>query len=125
MTPERFNQIVDEVFDRCRSILVDRAEMYARGDRLSNFKRAAEFANTDEVFVLEGMAVKHEVSIHDYIDDLANGVLHTREEWLEKMADTINYLGPLLLALLEDEKRLEVGYLNVRPTVVPYYKERG
>ena len=113
MTPERFNQIVDEVFDRCKATLVDRATMYARGDRLSNFKRAAEFANTASIFALEGMAVKHEVSIHDYIDDLNNDILHTREEWLEKMVDTINYLGPLLLALLEDEHEIAVAGPNV------------
>jgi len=117
VTPERFNQIVDEIFDRCKATLVDRASMYARGDRLSNFKRAAEFANTDAIFALEGMAVKHEVSIHDYIDDIDSDILHTREEWLEKICDTINYLGPLLLALLEDTDSIELAReWPIRPT---------
>jgi hypothetical protein len=102
MTNERFEQIVDEIFDRCRATLVDRAEMYARGDRLSNFKRAGTIRGKSSVESLDGMGLKHITSLFDYIDDLKTGRTHTREEWLEKMCDTINYYGPLLLALLED-----------------------
>jgi len=102
MTSERFNQIVDEVFDRCRATLVDRASMYARGDRLSNFKRAGTIRGKSSIESLDGMGLKHITSLFDYIDDLRTGQTHAREEWLEKMCDMINYYGPLLLALLED-----------------------
>lgn len=104
MTPERFEQIVDEIFDRCRSMLIDRAKIYAHGgDRLSNFKRAANFEEIPPIHALLHMATKQVVSVYDYVDDTAYEVKHTREQWLEKMVDSINYIGPLLLALLEDE----------------------
>jgi len=112
MTNERFEQIVDEVFDRCRATLVDRAKMYARGDRLSNFKRAGTIRGKSSIESLDGMGLKHITSLFDYIDDLKTGRNHIREEWLEKMCDTINYYGPLLLALLEDTNGLTDETIN-------------
>ena len=114
MRPERFEEIVDEVFDKCRSMLIDKAKMYAHGgDRLSNFKRASEFTGLPPAHTLLGFATKQVVSIYDYTDDTAYDIKHTREQWLEKMVDTINYLGPLLLALLEDEREIDFEYPKV------------
>jgi len=119
MTNERFEQIVDEVFNRCGETLFDRAKMYARGDRLSNFKRAGTIRGKSSVESLDGMGLKHVTSLFDYIDDLKTGRTHTRNEWLEKICDTVNYYGPLLLALLEDTTGItdETSYIieNPRP----------
>jgi len=88
--------------------------MYAHGgDRLSNFKRASDFTGLPTAHTLLGFATKQVVSVYDYVDDVAHGKKHTREQWLEKMVDSINYLGPLLLALLEDKKELEIDYPKV------------
>jgi len=102
MTPERFNQIFDEITDKCEKVLVDRGHMYARGgDRLSNFKSAAMLRSSSPIDSLGGLMSKQIVAVYDYINDTDQGVRHTIEEWEEKIYDSINYLI-LLRALIED-----------------------
>jgi len=106
MTPERFSQIFDEVTYKCWTTLGNRSHVYSRNnDKLHNFKRAADFEDLPAEDALIGMMTKHVVSVYDYVDDISEGVFHTREEWLEKIIDLINY-PILLLALLEDEGNL-------------------
>ena len=110
MTPERFNQIVNEQKHLCNEILIDRANMYSKNnDRLWNFKVSGLHQDITPEKALRGMMDKQVVALYDYIDDIdkegANEWFwHSRDQWLEKITDCINYLY-LLRALLEDMGR--------------------
>jgi len=102
MTSDHFEQIVNDQFRKCREILTTKAKEYAREDRLSNFKKAAHLIGCTPEKALWGMAIKHIVSITDFINDHENGFRHSIFEWDEKTSDIINYLL-LLRGILCDE----------------------
>jgi len=101
MTAKQFDRVIEDQFRQCRQLLCQKAGEYARGDRLSNFKKAADLSDCTPVTALWGMAVKHIISIADYVTDYENGSTHTLPGWDEKIHDAINYLL-LLKAVLID-----------------------
>lgn len=100
MTTEEFNKLLDETLEAIRATLGSKAEEYAIGDRLYNFKRAAEMARCTPAQALKGMLLKHLVSIFDLIE----GNLENTEAMVnEKVGDGINYLI-LLKAVLQEAR---------------------
>ena len=101
MTPQEFQKIVESTLKDCKSILVDRAKMYAKeGDRLSNFKRASKLRN--DRFLLQipiDLVQKQIVALLDDIDEKERSHrddevpeqfnMHNIEEWTR---DIINYM---------------------------------
>lgn len=102
MENDKFNEVMEECISSIRTVLSRKAYEYARGDRLSNFKRAAAKLNCTPEKALWGMAVKHDISITDLIDDLDKGKLIDLDLWNEKIGDNINYL--ILLSGLIHER---------------------
>lgn len=100
MQQDRFNEVCDELLDRCREVLQRKNLTYAApGDKLKNFKIGAQLRNTTELKLLWGYLMKHIVSIQMLIDrDEQNIGLY-----LPKIIDSINYLI-LLYAILKEEK---------------------
>lgn len=92
MNYEEFDVIVEERLEKIREILGKKAEEYARGDRLSNFKRAAAAERCTPERALIGMWMKHVISILDMVDDLEMEIVAPAEMWDEKIGDAINYL---------------------------------
>lgn len=104
MTDKEFRRVVGTVTRNIKSTLVTKGSEYARGDRLSNFKRAGELSHSTPEMALRGMLTKHIISIYDMIDDLENGKKLTPNDWWvwnEKIIDSINY-HILLRALLTE-----------------------
>ena len=102
MSPEDFTEVVRRRLIRCEFVLVPKGHEYSRGgDRLHNFKKAAEIEKTTPEKALLGMAMKHIVSIMDMVEDLPT--LPAEETQAEKFTDAINYL--LLLEALIEERR--------------------
>lgn len=102
MTPEKFTEVVRRRLIHCEYVLVPKDHEYSRGgDRLHNFKKAAEIEKCSPEKALLGMAMKHIVSIMDMVEDLP--VLPTEAQQAEKFTDAINYL--LLLEALIEERR--------------------
>ena len=99
MTSERFEKLLDEQLELCRSVLCSKAVEYATEDRLHNFKVAAAVQGNDPKQALAGMMAKHTVSIYDMC---ATGEDYPLILWQEKITDSINYLL-LLNALVRDE----------------------
>lgn len=102
MTHETFNKVVKEQLKLCETMLVGKGEEYAPDkteDRLAHFKKAAVIIEGTSKEALLGMLAKHLVSISDMITD---NKPYTRERWVEKISDSINYLL-LLRALVEEE----------------------
>ena len=105
MTPEEFDKIVDLRLETCRSVLCDKGREYSRnGDRLHYFKEAGKRRGVTPERALDGMSLKHEISIGDIISDAENDppVLPRRGVLGEKITDAINYL--LLLEGILTEK---------------------
>ena len=99
MDSDRFNEIVDDQLLHIKKVLASKGDEYARGDRLSNFKRAATRMGCAPEKALMFFREKHECSILDIIDDLERGCYPSKELIDEKVGDSINYLI-LLKALM-------------------------
>lgn len=103
MTPELFNQILENRLDKTRSVLSSKAKEYAVGaDRLSNFKRAGAMLKQAPEQALIGMWTKHIISILDIVDEIDNGKIPTIEILEEKITDAVSYL--ILLEALMCER---------------------
>lgn len=107
MTTAEFNKILVNRIERIQKVLASKASEYARGDRLSNFKRAAAMMNVTPERALMGMMAKHWVSVMDFIDDLDVDILHGDWEWDEKLGDSINYLVLLEALAMERQSKRE------------------
>jgi hypothetical protein len=92
MDRDTFTQVVNDRFDKCKKMLTEKAELYAHGDRLSNFKKAANLSGCTPVYAAWGMAVKHVIALSDYIAELEDAKLYPEDQWDEKITDIINYL---------------------------------
>lgn len=102
MNSERFNLILERRFELIKSVLGAKAAEYVRGDdRLYNFNRAAVIQDISPVKALQGMMMKHLVSVLDMIDDKSKGKSHGEAHIEEKITDLICYLI-LLEAMLKD-----------------------
>jgi hypothetical protein len=92
-TPEEFDKIVRHRIDTCLRVLLEKNQEYSRnGDRLWNFRSAGRCRGKHALEALEGMEVKHTVSIDDMVRDCLEGRRPTVRGIEEKFTDAINYL---------------------------------
>lgn len=90
MTNERFELLLQRRIKLIIEVLSKKSKEYAIDDnRLHNFFMASRRRNITPAQALDGMMLKHEVSIDDMIN---NRVQVTRELVDEKIGDMINYL---------------------------------
>lgn len=102
MDSQKFNEILEKRLTAIRATLASKGKEYAIGDRLYNFKRAAEILRTTPQKALAGMLMKHLVSVMDLIE----GSLEPSEYMVnEKIGDAINYL--ILLEAIFKEYMME------------------
>lgn len=100
MRNERFEKLVRERVEKIQKVLGVKSGDYARGgDRLHNFKVAAQARGISPLQALDGMMLKHEVC---FIDLVTGATKPTKEFVDEKLGDFINYLI-LAEALLVEE----------------------
>ena len=105
MNSDAFNKHLQYMQEATVGTLTNKAKEYASdGDRLHNFKVAAEVQGISHAAALAGMMAKHTVSVYDMIRE---GGYHPEAMfpmglWEEKIKDSINYLF-LLWALLNEE----------------------
>jgi hypothetical protein len=104
MNSHDFDIILSERIIAIKKTLGSKAKEYAIGDRLYNFKRAAEILRTTPQKALVGMFVKHLVSVMDLIE----GSIEPTEYMVnEKIGDAINYLI-LLEAIFKEQKPIVI-----------------
>ena len=100
MTSEVFDHHLQHMQEVTVETLRNKAKEYATdGDRLHNFKVAADVQGISPTAALAGMMAKHTVSVYDMI---GTGEVYPLALWEEKIKDSINYLF-LLWALLNEE----------------------
>ncbi len=102
MINEQFQKIVDAQLADIKATLIAKADEYARGDRLSNFKRIAALRDITPEDALLGLISKHIVAIYDFVDDIGVGTVQPIERWDEKIGDVIAYM--ILLKALVTER---------------------
>ena len=101
MTNQKFEDIVNQQFEICRNLLVDKGKEYSlTDDRLAAFKKAAELQGETIKQALCGMLAKHIVSVYDMC---MSGNRFQAEKWTEKITDAINYLLLLMAAIREED----------------------
>ena len=101
MNTEQFENILQNRLKKIESILSAKAQEYAKGDRLYNFKRASEIQRCSPERALLGMMMKHLVSVIDLVEAREQGHLPGIGLIDEKIGDSINYLI-LLEAMLKE-----------------------
>lgn len=100
MNHEEFEFIFEEQVRLCRELLTAKSAEYSvEGDKLHNFKVAAELQGETPREALGGMFAKHIVSVFDLIKRPGD---IDRPLWEEKINDSLNYLF-LLKAIMLDE----------------------
>lgn len=105
-----FIALVQSRLSKCIEILTHKSKEYSIvGDKLYNFKRAAESGRCTPATALWGMARKHHISIIDMIEATELGVIPSREAVAEKFGDMHNYLLLLEAIFEEDRKSLTLS----------------
>ena len=93
MTENRFEQIVDETLNQIRETLIKKGAEYRRNqDPFHNFNVGSRITGLIREKVLDGMLLKHEISIADMTNDLEKGILPKIETVEEKFGDNLIYL---------------------------------
>lgn len=106
MKNSRFKQLVNNRLLVCRQTLESKGADYSGSkDRLKAFRVAARARGVSMAEALEGMRLKHEVSVWQCIGDMQEHPSYVPgEDWVdEKIGDSINYLL-LLEAVIEDRR---------------------
>jgi hypothetical protein len=106
METKQFEEIVRNRLQSIITTLTAKADEYARGDRLSNFKTAGALQGCTPERALGGLVAKHIVALYDFINDIDRGVVQSPERWNEKIGDIIAYMC-LLDALIVERKLLD------------------
>ncbi len=108
MNAKTFTKLVVNRMERCEEVLCSKAEEYASNtDRLHNFVVAGRARGLDPVTALDGMMMKHLVSVWDIIDWMETDKNYVPSVALvnDKLGDVINYVL-LLEGLIEDRRLL-------------------
>lgn len=101
-TESEYEKPIKKMISHCESVLIEKHREYATEDDFHNFNVAAELQNVTPLQALIGMMDKHVVSVHDYVNEHAEGRKITLDQWKEKICDNINYLL-ILWAMVNQE----------------------
>ena len=102
MNEQEFTEtIVSNRLYLTEKILGAKGKEYARGDRLSNFKKAAILMGCTPERALFGFVSKHIVALSDFVGDLEKGHVQALEQWDEKLGDIIVYMILLEALVIE------------------------
>lgn len=106
MNNEDFTRVIKEQLARSNTILEHKNEEYSKGgDRLHNFKVAAELMGVPVKVAVAGMMAKHTASVYDLcMSDKDEDI----DIWNEKITDHINYLL-ILRAVIEPKDVPSMG----------------
>ena len=93
MNKEQFETVVERRIQQIRTTLLSKGMEYQNGDSdvFHNFKIAAAMRNITPEQALDGMLLKHLVSMQDIVNNTAKGIAPTFQLADEKLCDIINY----------------------------------
>lgn len=92
MREKAFDYEVEQTLNKIRNLLIIKGKEYRRdGNVFHNFEAGAKRKGTTRERVLDGMLLKHEVSIDDMINDLDKGIIPSKSTVEEKFTDKLIY----------------------------------
>jgi hypothetical protein len=109
MERTKFDNIVTNTLDKIQELLVVKGREYSRNDNpMHNFDKGVQRTGLIRERIIEGFALKHEISIDDMIEDMQKGKLPEYDVVEEKFNDAITYLLLKKASILDklDEKKL-------------------
>ena len=93
MTEQQFDKTVTDTLEHIKNLLIVKGKEYRRNNNpFHNFEEGSKRTGLIREKVLDGMLLKHEISIADMTNDLIDGELPTKELLDEKFGDNIIYL---------------------------------
>ena len=93
MTEERYDEIVNCSVESIKHTLLVKSKEYQRNNNpFHNFDEGSKRSGLIREKVLDGMLLKHEISIADMTNDLEKGILPKIETIEEKFGDNLIYL---------------------------------
>lgn len=99
-SPYSYENAIESMIGHCGRTLLKKHKEYATEDDFHNFNVAAALQHITPQQALIGMMDKHVVSVHDLVNEHAEGREVSAEVWREKIGDNINYLL-ILWAMVE------------------------
>ena len=113
---EFFENVVSNTLHKIKQTLVVKGKEYRRNnDPFHNFNEGARLKNITREKVLDGMLLKHEISISDMTNDIEEGILPSFSTVNEKFNDNIIYLILKKASILDRvyrKKQKETDILN-------------
>ena len=116
MTENRFEQIVDETLNQIQNVLIEKGKEYRRNNNpFHNFEEGSKRSGLIREKVLDGMLLKHEISIADMTNDLEKGILPKIETVEEKFGDNLIYLILKKASIIDkiEQYEEEVSYRGI------------
>lgn len=93
MTEKEFDEVINTTMENIYETLIVKGKEYRRNSNpFHNFEMGSKITGLSREKVLDGMLLKHEISIADMTNDLCQGILPLEEIVHEKFNDNIIYL---------------------------------
>lgn len=106
MNQERFEALVQEIREKSMDTLLKKNANYGSADKLHNFRRGAAIIGCTPAQAALGYMTKHMASL---IDKIQNNDFRDRDDFLEKIQDSINYLVFIWCCGNEERDKQEVS----------------
>lgn len=93
MTEKEFEKVIENTLTEIKETLITKGREYRRNnDPFHNFNQGVKRTGLIREKVIDGMLLKHEVSIADMTNDLEKGIVPKRSVVDEKFGDNLIYL---------------------------------
>lgn len=93
MTENEFEKVIEETLKQIEETLIIKGREYRRNnDPFHNFNEGVKRTGQIREKVIDGMLLKHEVSIADMTNDLEKGIVPKKATVDEKFGDNLIYL---------------------------------
>lgn len=108
MNNKDFYELVERRKQKITEVLIEKGKEYSTdNNKLHNFDKAARMRNISRERALDGMLLKHLVSVDDIIDNIDKGILPSRKLLDEKIGDCINYYILLEASIIDKINKSE------------------